>query len=203
MILLQTILENVQNNDTLIVVDVQPEYEKSIHFIPSLVNEVNTRSGGTVFLYNGYETLGMINESDYKMWWIDHGLDYEIIDRSIFYDKGYAFFRYCMDSGGLADDTISNFVRFMYDNKVNDSRDMDRNMWAKYLRQYRKFDRKEVFELLRHSEDCVHIPDLMDFIRRFRNITLCGGGVNECLREVEISLKALKIPYNVDHRFTY
>ena len=96
-----------------------------------------------------------------------------------------------------------NFVRFMYENNINDSREMNREMWTKYLRQYRRTDKKQVMELLQHSDDMVNIPDLMDYIKRFNNIVLTGGGVNECLKEVEISLKALNKQYDILEDFTY
>lgn len=190
---------------TFIVVDVQPEYASSISFIPQLVDYITSnheKMSRLVFLYNGADTIGLIDEGSYKEWWIENELPYEIIDQSIFYDKGYAFFRYCMDSY-IDEDAVANFVRFMYENNVHDSRDMDRDMWAKYLREYRRTDKREVYELLKHSGDCVHIPDLMDFIRRFNNITLCGGHMDACLKEVEIALKALRKPYSLQRRFVY
>ena len=103
----------------------------------------------------------------------------------------------------LEDDVIANFVRFMYENDIRDSRDMNRDMWAKYLRLHRRTDKKEVYELLRDTGDCVNIPDLMDFLKRLNNIVLTGGGVNECLKEVEIALKALKKPYEMYDTFIY
>jgi hypothetical protein len=129
-------------------------------------------------------------------------MEESVIEGAVFYDKGYAFFRYCMDSQ-IDDGATSNFVRFMYENDIRDSRDMTREMWAKYLREYRRTDRKEVYELLKCAGDCVHIPDLMDYIRRFRNIILTGGGVDQCLKEVEIALQALRLPYEIDNTFTY
>jgi len=189
---------------TFISVDIQPEYEKAFGFkIHEYCDYLNENDfGRLIFLYNGHETLGMVTEEDYKYWLFEAGLTEETLNTIKFYDKGYAFFRYCMDNN-LEDSVISNFVRFMYQNDVRDSRDMDRGMWAKYLREYRRTDRKEVYELLRDSGDCVNIPDLMDYIKQFRNIILTGGGVNECFKEVEIALQALNLPYQVEQKFTY
>jgi hypothetical protein len=191
---------------TFISVDIQPEYQKAFTFrigaYLSFLNEQAVNLNRIIFLYNGADSLGMISEDDYKMWLSENGLSEEVIDSIIFYDKGYAFFRYCMDSS-IDDDAVANFVRFMYENNIHDSREMTREMWAKYLREYRRIDRKEVYELLKASDDCVHIPDLMEFIKRFNNIILTGGGVDECLKEVEIALKALKKPYKVFDQFTY
>lgn len=192
---------------TFIVVDVQPEYKNAmpssmVRELIQFIHENYEQIGHLVFLYNGADTLGMIDETSYKMWWIENGLDENIVDRADFYDKGYAFFRYCMDSG-TSEEATTNFIRFMYENDIRDSRKMNREMWAKYLREYRRTDRKEVMDLLRHASDCVHIPDLMDYLKRYTNLAICGGGVNECLKEVEIALQALRKPYDVISQFTY
>ena len=196
--------ENKHLGKTFVSVDIQPEYEKAFGFgiedYCSFLNELE--SDKLVFLYNGYDTLDMIRKEDYRYWFLENGLSEEVLDTARFYDKGYAFFRYCMDNS-LEDETVANFVRFMYNNDVRDSRDMTRDMWAKYLREYRLRDRKVVYELLRDSGDCVHIPDLMDYVKQLNNIVLTGGGVNECLKEVEIALMALNKPYQVEHKFTY
>lgn len=191
---------------TLVSVDVQPEYESYFGFeifrFTSFLSEVYVDVGRIIFLYNGADTLGMISESDYKMWLLENGISEEVLESAIFYDKGYAFFRYCMDSG-IDEDSVANFVRFMYENDIRDSRDLDRSVWAKYLKQYRRTDRKEVYDLLKTSNDTIHIPDLMDFLKRYNNVVLTGGGVNECLKEVEIALKALNKSFSVYSKFTY
>jgi len=204
--LAKLLMESETVGKTFVSVDIQPEYENGFDFqLYTLVEFLNTHyddMAQLVFLYNGHETLGMIREMDYKMWWLENGLREDIVDSAIFYDKGYAFFRYCMDSG-LDHDVTVNFIRFLYENDIRDSREMDRNMWAKYLRQYRRTDKKEAHELLASSADCVNIPDLMDFIKRFSNLVLTGGGINECLKEVEIALQALNKSYKIFSKFTY
>jgi len=190
----------------IINVDIQPEYSGGMFFKPyewcEWLNNVDGEASRIIFLYNGTDTLGMTSEDDYKHWLIENALDESVLDTAIFYDKGYAFFRYCMDNS-IDEDAVANFVRFMYENDIRDSRDMDREAWAKYLRQYRRTDKREVYTLLQASGDCVHIPDLMDFLKRYNNIVLTGGGVNECLKEVEIALKALNKPYSTFSKFTY
>ena len=204
MIKLKSILhENSFDGKTYISVDIQPAYQDAFTFrTVAWINFLNNLDcNKLIFLFNGPD-LGFPDEQEYKDWLFENGLNEEVLDRAIFYDKGYAFFRYCMDNS-LDDDIIANFVRFMYDNDIHDSRNMDREMWAKYLRLHRRTDKKELYELLRDSSDCVHIPDLMDFLKRYNNIVLTGGGINECLKEVEIALKALKLPYQIDNNFTY
>lgn len=191
---------------TFISVDIQPEYESSFGFkiyqFTSFLSKIYVSVNRILFLYNGADTLGMIFENDYKIWLMENELPEEVLESAVFYDKGYAFFRYCIDSG-INEDSVANFVRFMYENDIRDSRDLDRSVWAKYLRQYRRTDKKEVYDLLKTSGDNVHIPDLMDFLKRHNNVVLTGGGVNECLKEVEIAFKALNKPYSVYSKFTY
>jgi hypothetical protein len=186
----------------LIVVDIQPEYSSYINFLPSFVDFLNSNHenmSSITFLYNGYDTLGMINEGDYKMWWMDQGLDEEVIDSSYFYDKGYAFFRYCIDSN-IDDEHIVGLVKIMIEKNVNDTRDLDNDFWDYYIERY---GNKDVRELLEFSDDCINIPDLMDYLSSYDNITLCGGGINECLKEVEIALNALDKKYTTIPKFLY
>ena len=53
------------------------------------------------------------------------------------------------------------------------------------------------------SEDCINIPELMEFLSPYNNIVLVGGGVHECLREVELAMDALDKNYETWNRFTY
>lgn len=206
MIKLKSLLAESQfEGSTFISVDIQPEYRRVMGFSPDdftdFLNKNYNSFNRLVFLYNG-SSLGFPDEHEYMLWLFENGLNEEIVNHAKFYDKGYAFFRYCIDSF-IDEDAIVNFVRFMYQNNINDSRDMNRDMWAKYLRQYRRTDKKEIFELLQHSDDCVNIPDVMEFLRPYSNIVLTGGGVDTCLKEVEIALRALNKNYKIFPEFTY
>ena len=65
-------------------------------------------------------------------------------------------------------------------------------------------DDSDVRELMEHSDDMIHIPEVMDFLKNYGGrIVVTGGGINECLKEVEIALMALRKPYNVLTQFTY
>lgn len=197
------ILENGGTGGHLIIVDVQPEYQDGFNywfreFIRYLNKNYRNFNRITMF-FNGPE-LGMIEEHEYRDWWMDNGLDEDVIDYVHFYDKSYAFFRYCMDEG-IDEDSIVNLVKFMYDNEINDSRDLTENFWDEYIGQYGDDD---IRDLLEFSDDAIHIPDLMSELRNYGNdLTICGGGVNECMKEIEIALLALGKRYNVFDKFTY
>jgi len=188
---------------TYISVDIQEAYEGFIHFpMQDYARFLNhTDFNNLIFLYNG-ESMGFSGESEYKMWLYDHNVHDHVLNTSKFYDKGYAFFRSCMDEG-IDETHISNFVRFMIDNDIHDSRDLDRDMWATYIRKYRHTDKKELYDFLNHSEEMIYIPDVMEFLKPYTNIILTGGGITECLKEVEIALTALNKKYKIDDRYTY
>ncbi len=195
---------NENNSDnTLIVVDIQPEYEKSFSFdkfdFCQYLNEKIDKYDDVILLYNGYETLGMIEEYEYHDWLLDNGLEEENLNRIIFYDKGYAFFRYCMDSS-IDEDDIVDLVKFMKKYDINDSREIKEEYWDEFIKE---FEGEDIRELMEDSDDCISIPDLMDFLQPYHNITLTGGGCEECLKEVEIALKSLDKKYEIDNDFTY
>ena len=50
---------------------------------------------------------------------------------------------------------------------------------------------------------CVIIPELLDFMSNYNNISICGGGKDECLCEVEIALDILGKNYKEINEFIY
>jgi hypothetical protein len=187
----------------LVVVDVQPEYSSymnNMHYeLFQYINEHINELGGLTFLYNGYDTLGMISEGEYRNWLFENGLDEEIAYEVTLYDKGYAFFRNCMDHGG-DDEELVNLVKFMRDNDINDSRELDIDFWEAFIEEYGS---ENIRELMEDSEDCINIPDLMDVLEKLNNIVLVSGGINECLKEVELALDALDKNYETWFKYTY
>lgn len=49
----------------------------------------NASQNNIVFLYNGAETLGMIDEHSFKEWLVDLGIDEDVVYNATFYDKGF------------------------------------------------------------------------------------------------------------------
>lgn len=184
----------------LVIVDIQPEYEKFLSFnLYEFIEFLNSSQASNItFLYNG-ESLGMTSESDLHYWYVDNGLDENILSSSIWFDKGYAFFRYCMDNY-LEEEKIVEVVRFMIDNDITDSRDITENHWEEFINMVGSTDAKE---MLQFASDCISILDLIDELQNYSNIVICGGGINECLKEVEIALLAINKPYSVLTKYIY
>ncbi len=188
----------------IINVDIQPEYENHISFdLMDWVNFINQNAAlnNIVFLYNGADTLGMIDERSFKTWLYDLGVEEDVLINARFYDKGYAFFRYCMDSS-IDEDNVVDLVKYMVRHDINDSREIDEEMWNNYMEET-NHTQQDVRDLLEGADDMINIPDLMDFIKNFSNIVLLGGGINECLKEVEIALLSLDKTYNTLSDFVY
>lgn len=194
----------------LIIVDIQPEYEKTFtfdtyDFVNFLNDNYETLNSITIF-YNGYQTLGMIEEGDYTMWLMENGLNEDVLNYITFYDKGYAFFRYCIDSN-IADDITINLIKYMIENNITETRDLDDSAWDDLIDFYKNegVDMSDVRTLLEHSDDMIYIPELMYELKKLptNNILLTGGHVEECLREVVLALKALNIDYELLDEFIY
>jgi hypothetical protein len=183
---------------TLINVDIQPEYESAIHFLPQWVKFLNKTNASIIFLYNGGQ-MGMISESEYAHWLFQLGVKERVLNSSQFYDKGYAYFRYCIDSA-INEDEIVSLIKFMIHKNINDSRDLDEEFWDDFVETY---PYEDIRDLLEFSDDMINIPDLMDFLKYKNNIVLTGGGIYECLKEVEIALMALDKSYQILNEFTY
>jgi len=204
------ILENsgvsILNNADLISVDIQPEYHEAFTFdemsFGNMINENYDSLARLTFLFNGPD-LGFPSEDEYKHWlWEECGIEEHIVYNSYYYDKGYAFFRYCIDFG-VDDDDLADLVKFMVRHDINDSRDMDEEMWILFMKEY-NHDQSEVRDLLEFSDDMINIPDVMEFLQNYnQNIVLCGGGLQECLKEVEIALMAMDKPYRLYTQYTY
>jgi hypothetical protein len=66
-----------------------------------------------------------------------------------------------------------------------------------------RYGDEDVRKLLEFADDCINIPDLIDFLSDYSNIVLVGGGINECLKEVEISLNAMDRPFTTIPKYLY
>jgi hypothetical protein len=199
------ITESKVENKNIINVDIQPEYDDGFgHFLSKWVKFINksSKTNNIVFLYNGnYSGTVDISEDEYKDWLVDCGIKERVIESAMFYDKGYAFFRTCMDEG-IDDQSIIDLIKYMIDHDIKDSRDIDSDMWDDFMEET-DHTLDDVRELLEPAEDMINIPELMDFLKKYRDIVLTGGGINACLKEVEIALMVLGKKYEILDEYTY
>jgi hypothetical protein len=102
----------------------------------------------------------------------------------------------------IDEDNIVDLIKFMIRYNITDSREIDEEMWDTYMKET-KHNQQDVRDLLENADDMINIPDLMDFLKGYQNIVLTGGGINECLKEVEIALLSLDKKYNAMKNFIY
>lgn len=179
----------------LIIVDVQKAYAKNINFdLYEFAKFITTEPfRKKLYLYNGPE-LGFGDYGIEVINWISEHIDYdeeimEPISRMKFVDKGYGFFRNLMDAG-LDLEEIVKLIRYMYQNNITDSRDIEDETY-------------EELGIDNPGEDGIWIPEILEYLEDYDNIVLCGGGKTECLLEVELCLKALNKSYKRIDKFTY
>ena len=184
-------------------VDIQGGHQDGIYFDLSeyadFINS-NARNNIIIFMFNG-EDLGYESLSEYQAWLFDIGIDEDVIENAIFIEKSYGFFRYPIDNG-LDQDCIVDFVKYLYENNIYDSRDMDSDMFDDFMDKT-NHNYSEIRELMEYNDELVSIPDLMNDLENYNDIILIGGGINECLKEIEIALLALDKEYEIYKKFTY
>jgi hypothetical protein len=167
--------------------------------MPSLTDFLQRRTGGSIFaLYNGY---GLTDDSllDVQEYYLDHGLDYDFLDRITFIEKEYGYFRPWMDNGA-SDHVILATIRQMVMHRVNDSRQLDLSTVLS------ESDLEELESAgFDYTEDPLFLPDFMTLskLRSMSPFLLAGGGRNECLREIELLANAFNIRYRRMERFIY
>ena len=189
------------SSDSLIVVDIQPEYESGTPFdIGGMLRSAAESYSLVLFLYNGPD-LGMIDETALKQFYLEK-LDYdeeafdELMSKSRFFDKGYGFFRDVMDSNICFDrSSIIKIVKYMIENDYRDIRELEEE----------DIEAIDVSELLFDDLDDYgfYIPDLEDELPRWDGSDIAGGARNECLAEVEILGTAQGLSFNQVDQFIY
>jgi hypothetical protein len=193
----------------LVIVDIQPEYESNITFdIVDFVRWafVEQEFNSITYLYNGPD-LGMSSAEQVIEWLTDKYLeetdDYEAIEtivydvgRADWFDKGYGFFRDVMDAG--YEDEIVDIGKFMLKHDINDSRDIDLEELV-----VETDIGEHLLEELESELVFMGMPDVVDVLKNLRKPLLVGGGLQECLREVQLIYEILDIPYETYSPFTY
>lgn len=177
----------------LAVIDVQPGYNDHISrgLKSSLVAEIRARlnAGLPVFIvYNDEDMTGDTRTSVYCFWY-DEGLTEEELDQCQFIEKQFAELRGWMDEG-VDEDEIVAAVKLMRSRGVYDSRQLDED------------DLAEVSQEGFGTQNPLFISQYLEASALFgvRKLDICGGGRNECLREVELWMDSLGTNYNrLDH----
>ena len=198
----QSVITESGSGGVHISVDVQSEYMDHVNFDVAEYYKWMYDTFSQVIVYvNGVE-LGFPSKEEHISWLVyDMGVDEEIVDSFDFREKGYAFFRSCMDEG--YHECLTELIEYMFKNGINDSRDLDEDDFDKIKNEFEYCD--EIIEFIQDSGDGIFIPDLMHELSAdsLNKVTLSGGGDTECLEEVRLALTALGIQYTDMREYIY
>ena len=192
---IQDLLESKINK--LIVVDVQPCAEPYLQFNIMELAQLINKSSRTLMLVNADDTSMLDDnlEYDIKPWWEEHGL--EIDNNLTWIDKGYGYLRAWMDMG-VPENIIIKVIREMYLQKVTDSR-MLFNEDQEQLEQFVGDDWQTWM-----YDDALSVEWLsIGLLKEYNGCYICGGGQNECLKEVMLLMNAFNIKYKTMSKFVY
>ena len=214
----------------LIVVDIQPLYEEAIEkkFMVSDFYAFMRKAKNVLYFYNGPDTIGSEDSPDNIINWLDEKSEYmysmepeeepEFAESTIikeldnfswgnvqFYDKGYSFFRDWMDAG-VSLNGMKIALRYMYMNRKYDSRDISVDEWKKILPE------KDFYAIGDAISDSIEdeglsiwMPDISISVlkNKWNGSLICGGGENECLKEILLLLSTFNIKYTKVDKFIY
>lgn len=181
----------------LLIIDVQKTFKCSKDVVDPILKVLDNYSE-VIYLYDVISGDGESFDDMWEEFYEDEEV-YSKFSRKL--TKEYAFFRDLMDAG-VDDEFIVELVRLMMKHKICDARDIAE---SEHAAEFEKLFARNQF-YLSFDNYGFHIPeDLVESLRSYvrAGVTLVGGGLNECLKEVELLLCALDIKYSVLSSCTY
>lgn len=181
------------------VVDVQPGYHPHCGFMAKrLMRALNETQAPVVALFVGDDILDD-DERAVKAYWLEHGANAELLARTRFVEKGYGFFRGWMDMG-ISDEDLVEVVSYMRKQGLTSSDDLDDALLQVALTQPNESD----ISLMQSTP--IYLPYYLEdngSLRSSREWATCGGGSDECLKEVELWMQTRGLFYERASAHTY
>jgi hypothetical protein len=186
------------SNTALISIDIQPAYIKACkHIMRDYVNYLNSFGGPIIVFWNGPE-LGFEDQSEMYQFLSEWGVEEEVLDRIVWKEKTYAFFRPWMDMG-MDRRNLIKAIRHLVMTRNNDSREVEPEEWATVFG-----DEWNDVESVVTSDDSINLPDIsIPELKKLNGCYLCGGGKDECLSEFRFLLEAFNIRYRLIDKLIY
>lgn len=182
----------------IIIVDVQPAYANAIDFnVSELANLMNWHRGKILMFANAeVEGLTQDTQDDIYFWWTEQGMDSDVWERPNFtyFDKGYGYLRSWMDEE-ISPAAIIRTIRYMFQKREHDSREIPPEELAQVVGEDEWQDWMVDDPLITNWVG-------IDLLHQHRGF-ICGGGRNECLREVTLMMNAFNLKYKLMSRFIY
>lgn len=182
-------------SEAILVVDVQPAYQSAMggSMLSALMQHLNHTDLPVLAMWVG---CGLTSDTvdEVQDFMIRHGLSEDRVNEVRFIEKDYSSLRPWMDLG-VAHDVIVKVASAM----------IQRNVTSSELLDLEALLDEDELETLPRS-DQIHAPDFSGnerLLRSFEHLQLCGGGRDECLKEVELYLEASSRNYSVLDHFVY
>jgi len=162
------------------------------------LNDVTNNYDNVIYFYNG-PNLGYEGEDEIIQWMIDNGFDEDLLCNLNFFDKGYGWFRVCIDDGYT--DEMIELLNWMYSKNKESTSEISDDEWSILIDSDSTFG--DLRDLINVNGD-IYFPDAFEFLKGINsNIDLVGGSVDECLKEVEILLEVLNKDYDLISKWVY
>lgn len=185
-------------NNFLVIVDVQPEFQNACeHMFHKVIDKVNNTEQNIICFYVGRE-LGQDNKHDVMAYYLENGIDESKVEMMRYVEKDFGFFRSWMDQG-VCERIIVNAVKQLRSSKLNDSRDFSDSDWDNILTAE---DRK-TFYLYDEPIFYPNFDKRMFEIKAIDGFELIGGARHECLAEIDIYLKSMDKTTQINEDFCY
>ena len=184
----------LESRADIVLVDFQPVYDALCQRVfEYVVKELNKGLfNRCIAFYNG-EELGLNSKNEVIQYYMENGVNEDIVNQIEFTEKGYGYLRDLMDEG-VDDSIIIKIIRYLITNRLNDISQIDDEEMLNWLDDHG----------IRPDEFHLSIPDVP--IARLKSLSgfrLGGGGEHECLREIELLCNALNIRYKRVSQWVY
>ena len=176
------------------IVDVQPAYQRWCDaLLPALIAELSARPEHERFALLWVDELTGDTKADVLTYWSEAGASDSLLERMTPVPKSYGFFRQWMDNG-IPDEELLTVLRELRRAGLSDSRDL----CAEWMETHAP--------CASDLTGPVYLPPELEGLRFFEQVPLwhtCGGGRDECLREVELWLASKHVAFRRLDHLTY
>ena len=186
-------------NVPFISIDIQPFYQKYCnHIMSDFARFLNSHKGPLMSFFNGSEVGIDDTPQTMSEYFYEAGVEEEVIDRIVYKEKGYAFFRNWMDQDMSRSDIIKA-IRYMVTNHKRSSDDVSEDEWKTVYGDDWDWGISETV-----NGDIIYMPYIsISELKKYNGCYLCGGGKDECLSEFRFLLEAFNIKYTLVKNLIY
>ena len=191
------------NRNKIILVDFQPAYLNGEYghdeALENTIESLNKMNPAEILVFFNGEDVGIEDtEHDVRYMFEKYGLDESLIQRMTMREKGYAWLRNWMDND-VPPAIIIAVVRYMVQNKVYDSRDIEPETMVEIIGQDKYTEYEDAIE-----GDMISIPDIsIPELKSLSGALIGGGGKHECLKEITLLMNAFNIKYKLVKGWMY